>query len=187
MKNFISKNYLNKVYLNFKSIEEIRDEISEAINVCLKSIKRKNKIIFCGNGGSAADSLHLSAELVGKFLKKRKSIPSISLASNTSILTSLSNDFSYKIIFKRQLESLGLKGDVLFAISTSGKSENVNLAVKYALSKKMSVIYLTSIKCNMKKRKNLHFIKVKANRVDRIQEQHIAIGHIICEFLENSC
>ena len=157
MKNFISKNYLNEVYLSFKSIKEIRDEISQAADICLESIMQKNKIIFCGNGGSAADSNHLSAELVGKFLKKRKSIPAISLASNASILTSLSNDSSFKIIFKRQLESLGLKGDVLFAISTSGKSENVNQAVKYALSKKMRVIYLTSIKCNIKKKKKFTF------------------------------
>ena len=186
MKNPISKNYLQKISLSFKSIEDISDEIIRAANICLKSIKKKNKIIFCGNGGSAADSLHLSAELVGKFLKKRKSIPALSLTSNTSILTSLSNDFSYEIIFKRQLESIGTKGDVLFAISTSGKSKNVNQAINFALSKKMNVIYLTSLKCNIKPRKNLHLIKVKADRVDRIQEQHIAIGHIICEFLENS-
>ena len=81
---------------------------------------------------------------------------------------------------------MGAKGDVLFAISTSGKSKNVNQAINFALSKKMNVIYLTSMKCNIKTRKNLHLIKVKADRVDRIQEQHIAIGHIICEFLENS-
>ena len=108
-------------------------------NLCISALKKKKKIIFCGNGGSAADSQHLCAELVSKFLKNRKPIPSIALTTNTSTLTSIANDFDYKYVFSKQLEALGNEGDVLIAISTSGKSKNIIETFKISKRKKLEV------------------------------------------------
>jgi len=180
-------NYLRNIVFDYSKIIELEKFIFKAAILCSKSLKKGGKIFFCGNGGSAADSQHLASELIGKFLKLRKAIPAISLTSNDSIITSISNDLSYDAIFERQLEALSSNKDVLFAISTSGKSKNINRAIRYALKNKLQVIYLTSIKCNFINKRNLHIIKVNNKRVDRIQEQHITIGHLICEFIENSC
>jgi D-sedoheptulose 7-phosphate isomerase len=176
--------YLKDIINSFYKIKELENEIKQACKICIKTIKKNKKIYFCGNGGSAADSQHLAAELIGKFLKKRKSLPAESLTTNSSIITAISNDFSFDNIFSRQLEGLGKAGDILFAITTSGKSKNITKAIKLAIKKKMKVILLTSIKCTIKSNKTILVIKVKNTRTDRIQEQHIAIGHIICEEIE---
>jgi D-sedoheptulose 7-phosphate isomerase len=184
----MNSKYLNNIINSFSKIYELENEIKQASKICINSIKNNKKIYFCGNGGSAADSQHLAAELIGKFLKNRKSLPAESLTTNTSIITAISNDFSFDNIFSRQLESLGMAGDTLFAITTSGKSKNINKAIKLAIKKKMQVILLTSIKCKIKSNKKILVIKVKNTRTDRIQEQHITIGHIICETIEqNAC
>ena len=157
--------------------------IFEIFKICLKAIKDKKKIIFCGNGGSAADSQHLAAELVSKFLKVRKPLPAIALTTNTSTLTSVGNDFGYEYIFSKQLSALGTKGDVLIAISTSGKSKNIIEALKVANKKGIFTILFTGE--NIKKKKNCKIIfNAPANRVDRIQEIHILVGHILCELIE---
>tara|TARA_B100000579_G_C22630956_1_gene756584 strand:- start:257 stop:838 length:582 start_codon:yes stop_codon:yes gene_type:complete len=160
--------------------------LNKVIKLLAKCIKNKGKIIFIGNGGSAADAQHLSSELVGKFLKKRKSIPAIALTTDTSIITSISNDFDYSKIFVRQIESIGNKNDILFAITTSGKSKNIIEALKICKSKKIQTVCLTKINYPKKINKlTKNIIPVPANRVDRIQELHIFIGHSICEALEN--
>jgi len=182
----INNKYLELIINSFSLIKQLENEINKACKICIKAINRKNKIYFCGNGGSAADSEHLAAELIGKFLKKRKSLPSIALTANSSIITSISNDLSFDDIFSRQIESLANPGDVLFAISTSGKSNNVMKAIKLAKKKKMKIIMLTSKKSTIKDRKFILTIKAKKKKKDRIKEQHIAIGHIICEAIENS-
>ncbi len=175
---------INLIINNFNKIAECSYDLNKAIILSLSSLKKNKKIIFCGNGGSAADSQHLTAELVGKYLKKRKAIPAISLTTNTSSLTSIGNDISFDDIFRRQLEAIGKPGDILFAISTSGKSKNILRAIDYAKKRKINIIFLTSKK--FKKRiKNAVIIKVPAERVDRIQEMHICIGHIFCEEIEN--
>tara|TARA_B100000767_G_scaffold138249_1_gene130756 strand:+ start:185 stop:754 length:570 start_codon:yes stop_codon:yes gene_type:complete len=160
------------------------DKIELAARLCVQSIKTNGKIIFCGNGGSASDSAHLSAELVGRYLKNRKPYASLSLVSNLSVITAIANDFGYEDIFARQLDAIGNKNDVLFAISTSGKSKNVLKAIKTANNKKIKVIFLNSIQ-NKKNNDSIDIdIKVPAQRVDRIQELHILIGHMICEIIE---
>ena len=128
----------------------------------------------------------LCAELVSKFLKNRKPFSSISLTTNTSTITSISNDFSFDKIFSKQIEAVGVKGDFLFAISTSGKSKNVKEAIKVAKKKGIKTFLLTGLK---NKSRNLSDIvlEVPASRVDRIQEMHILVGHIICEIVENTC
>jgi D-sedoheptulose 7-phosphate isomerase len=175
----ISNNFIN---LSGQSTLNIQD----ASNLMIQSLQRGGKIMFCGNGGSAADAQHLSAELVGRYMKKnRKPLASIALTTDTSAITAISNDFSYDKIFSRQVESIGNEGDVLYAISTSGQSENVITALKTAKLLKIKTIGITGNDgasfnefCDI-------IITVPASRSDRIQEMHIAIGHIICEILES--
>ena len=175
----------DQIKISIDKMIEIEDDILK-ISKLLKNTLRKNKIIFCGNGGSAADSSHVVAELIGRYLKKkRRSLNAISLNENISTITALSNDFNYKYIFSRQLEGVGKRGDVLFAISTSGKSKNILEAIK--ISKKLGIktIMLTGLN-KFNKSKVDHCIKVPAKRVDRIQELHIIVLHIISEYLDES-
>ncbi len=188
-KNFYTiKKNINDSINNLKILNDQKyfDQILKISNEIIRTIKNKKKIIFCGNGGSAADSQHLCAELVSKFLKNRKPFSSISLTTNTSTITSISNDFSFDKIFSKQIEAVGVKGDFLFAISTSGKSKNVKEAIKVAKKKGIKTFLLSGLK---NKSRNLSDIvlEVPASRVDRIQEMHILVGHIICEIVENTC
>lgn len=169
--------FLNKRYL---------DEINNAYLIMYSALKKKKKIFFCGNGGSAADSQHITAEFLGKYLlKKRRPYSAISLNNNSSVITSISNDDSFVNIFSRQIEGLAQKGDVLFAITTSGKSKNILKAINVAKSLRLETICLTkeSVK---KKIKCSQVIGVPANRVDRIQELHIVACHLLCELIEES-
>ena len=115
---------------------DLLSDILISTKIIVKALKSKKKIIFCGNGGSAADSQHLSAELVGKFKKKRKALSSISLTTDTSAITSIGNDMGFDKVFSRQLEAIGEKGDVLFALTTSGKSANILNVLKVSKKKK---------------------------------------------------
>ena len=182
----IKKN-LSDIENNFKTLNNryYLKLIEDAALMIVNSIKKKNKIIFCGNGGSASDGEHLCAELAGKYLKNRKAYPAIALTGNSSLVTALGNDYGFENIFYRQIESIGKKGDILFAITTSGKSKNILKVLKLVKKKGIKVILLTSIKAkNLKNRVDL-IIPVPSKRVDRIQEMHIGIGHIICETVEN--
>lgn len=185
-KNIISKIEDAQKSLNIFKSSICVEQIDSAAKLCIQSIKKGGKILFCGNGGSASDAAHLSAELVGRYLKNRKPYASVCLASNLSAITAIANDFGYENIFSRQLDSIGKKNDVLFAISTSGKSKNILKVIKKASDKKIKIIFLNSV---LKKSKNKFSdieIKVPANRVDRIQELHILIGHLICEIIEKN-
>jgi D-sedoheptulose 7-phosphate isomerase len=199
-KHFKHKNFtLNKFgeYFNLKTKEVSKNfdlfsndkqinNLFSIIKLLINKINLNGKIIFCGNGGSAADSQHLAAELVGQFLNhKRKAISAISLTTNTSIITSISNDINYESIFSRQIEAVGNQGDILFAISTSGKSKNINRAIRQAKKQKMIVILLTGSRKIINKQIDYQ-INVPAVRVDRIQEMHIFVGHIICDLLEKN-
>ena len=129
---------INSAINSFSKLGEsdLISDILTSTNIIVKALKSKKKIIFCGNGGSAADSQHLSAELVGKFKKKRKALNSISLTTDTSAITSIGNDMGFDKVFSRQLEAIGEKGDVLFALTTSGKSANILNALKVSKKKK---------------------------------------------------
>jgi len=160
-------------------------QIEKIIRILNKSIISGGKIIFCGNGGSSSDSLHLTAELIGRFKKDRKPISAISLNSEISTITAIANDFGYHKIFERQLESIGKKNDVLIALSTSGKSQNIINVLKKAKKMKIISILFTSEKFNNSRNISNIVFKVPTNDVARCQEAHIIIGHIICEALEN--
>jgi len=162
---------------NIGKIIEITDMITD-------SLKKNGKVILFGNGGSASDSQHLAAELVGKFKKDRRALPAIALTTNTAILTSLANDYGYEIVFAKQVEALGQKNDVAIGISTSGKAKNVVLGIKQAKKMGLKTIVLTGADGGeLAKLADISLV-VPSSVTARIQEAHITIGHIICEMVE---
>lgn len=163
---------------------EFVEKISNAAEIIIRALKNGNKIFFCGNGGSAADAQHLAAELLGKFYIDREPLPAIALTTNTSILTAIGNDYSYDEIFVRQLKGLGISGDVLVGISTSGNSKNVIKAMEYAKKAGIKTIALTGKTGGIMKEYADVLLNVPSTDTPRIQEAHILIGHIICEIVE---
>jgi len=158
-------------------------DISEIVIDCLK---KGGKIIIFGNGGSASDSQHIAAELVGRFKKDRPGLAAIALTTNTSILTAVANDYGYDIIFAKQVEALGAKNDVVIGISTSGKARNVACGIKQAKKMGLKTIALTGGDGGeLAKLADVALI-VPSCVTARIQEAHITIGHIICEIAEES-
>lgn len=160
------------------------DAIERAATVVVNAIKNGNKIIFCGNGGSAADSQHLAAELIGKFYFNRRSLPAVSLTVNTSIITAIGNDFGFDKVFARQLEGIGKAGDVLIGLSTSGNSENVVEAFRLAKELGISTVAFTGESGGILRNIADILINVPSSDTPRIQEAHIMVGHIICELVE---
>ena len=161
------------------------DDIVRASEIMLESIRNGNKILWCGNGGSAADAQHMAAELMGGLRShKRKPIASIALTTDTSFITAWANDTSYDHIFSRQIEGLGSSGDILVAISTSGNSKNVLNAVKNAKETGIQSIILTGGSKGKMKNKGDVLISVPSDDTQRIQECHLLIEHILCENIE---
>lgn len=158
--------------------------ISEIGERCKQAVADGYKILLCGNGGSAADAQHLAAELIGRFVKERRSLAAVALTTDTSILTSIANDYSYDTVFERQVEGLGRSGDVLIGISTSGNSENVLRAMKKARDIGMHTIGLTGEDGGKLKAICDLTLTVPSRITARIQEMHILAGHIICELVE---
>ena len=149
-----------------------------------KALEQGKTIFWCGNGGSAAESSHLAVELIGRFKNNRRPLPSISLNSDTSAITCIANDFGYDEIFARQLEGLAKQGDVLFVLSTSGKSENILRALRKA--KELGVTSIALLGKGGGEAANLanHTIIIESSETARIQEIHLLIGHTFCEFAE---
>ncbi len=164
---------------------DLSEKIEESINEIIKCFKTGNKIIIFGNGGSAADAQHIVAEFIGRFQKERKSLPAISLTTDSSIITSLSNDYSYEIVFSRQCESLVSKGDVVIGISTSGNSKNVEEGIKAAKKKGAITIGLLGGDGGIINNVVDISIIVQSTNTARIQEVHRVIYHIICGIVEN--
>ncbi len=162
------------------------EEVKKLGNICIKALKDDKKIIFMGNGGSAADCQHLAAEIIGKFFKKRKALPAIALTTDTSILTSIGNDFGFEDIFTRQIEALANSGDVVIGISTSGNSINIIKGILVAKEKKAITVCFSG-KSGGKLGKICDLtIQVPSDNTARIQEMHILIGHIICEMIDEA-
>lgn len=161
-------------------------KIVEIADAMIDALKKNGKVILFGNGGSASDSQHIAAELVGRFKKDRTALAGIALTTNTSILTSLANDYGYEIIFAKQIEALGKKNDIAIGISTSGKAKNVILGIKQAKKMGLKTIALTGADGGeLAKIADVSLI-VPSNITARIQEAHITIGHIICEIVEQT-
>ncbi len=161
-----------------------KESILKAFSLIEEAFDNGKKILICGNGGSAADAQHFAAELIGRFKKNRKSLPAIALNTDTSSITAISNDFDFSKIFSRQIEGLGNQGDILFAISTSGKSRNVLNAATKAKEKNIKVIALTGdFNSELLKHSDV-CIKATAKDTCHIQELHIIIIHILCVLIE---
>jgi D-sedoheptulose 7-phosphate isomerase len=161
------------------------ESISGAAETCIEALRNGSKILLAGNGGSAADAQHIAAELVNRFGFDRPALAAIALTTDSSIMTSVSNDSDFTKVFTRQVEAIGKKGDVLIAYSTSGTSSNIIDAIKQAGSMGMFVIGLTgSNGGSMKDICNI-LIKAPSASTPRIQEVHALVGHIICRIIEN--
>ena len=166
----------------------VEDNIERAVNVLVSCFTNKHKLLICGNGGSAADSQHLAAEFTGRYEIERTPLPAIALTTDSSALTAIGNDYNFESIFSKQVEALGLDGDVLLAISTSGNSKNIIEAIEVAKKKNMYIIGLTgkdggnmNILLNDSKCLN---ICVPIIRTARIQEVHLLILHTICDAID---
>ncbi|MCS0591682.1 phosphoheptose isomerase [Massilia norwichensis] len=173
--------------LKLKSGQLLAQPISQAIELMFNALSNGNKILACGNGGSAGDAQHFAAELVGRFERERFPLPAISLSTDTSIITAVGNDYSFNEIFSKQVQALGQAGDILLAISTSGNSGNVVAAVEAALEREMRVVALTG-KDGGKLGKLLTeadvHINVQHSRTARIQEVHLVAIHSICDGID---
>jgi len=184
MKKAIEKIFRESIQVKEATLERNKEKIVDAVKIVTAALKKKRKVILFGNGGSAADSQHIAAEFIGRFQKERKSLPAIALTTDSSILTALSNDYGYDIVFARQIEGIGQRGDIAFGISTSGNSKNVIKGIKKAKRKGLKTISLTG--CGGGKLAKLTDISlvVPSAKTARIQESHICIAHAICELVE---
>jgi D-sedoheptulose 7-phosphate isomerase len=173
--------------LKLKSANLLAQPISQAIELMFNALSNGNKILSCGNGGSAGDSQHFAAELVGRFERERFPLPAIALTTDTSIITAVGNDYSFNEIFSKLVQAFGQAGDILLAISTSGNSGNVLAAVEAALEREMRVVALTGKDggkiAQMLTDADVH-INVPHSRTARIQEVHLVAIHSICDGLD---
>lgn len=186
LKQKIISGRLNETLQVIEETKKMSDQIELAANIIINSFKAQGKLLICGNGGSAADSQHIAAEMVGKFYRiDRPALPAIALNTNSSIITAIGNDFGYDKTFVRQVEALGQKNDVLMSVSTSGNSENAFQAAKLAKEKEMKVISLTGDKGGKLKEISDITLMVSSKNTPIIQNAHITICHIICELVEN--
>ena len=169
-----------------KTIDSIQDDVLRASQIVVEALKRGNKLLICGNGGSAADAQHIAAELTGRYKTERRGLPGIALTTDTSALTAIGNDYGYERIFDRQVESLAYKGDVLIGISTSGNSINVINAFKIAKEMGCQCIGFSGRDGGLMNEVCDINIVVPSDNTPRIQEMHILIGHTICQAIDDA-
>lgn len=187
IQDLIQQNFKESIEAKQLMASILETPLELAIDVIVKAFQSGNKLLICGNGGSAADSQHFAAEFTGRYEMERKPLPAIALTTDTSALTAIANDYSYEVVFSKQVEALGEKGDVLFAISTSGNSANIIKAIDSAKQKGLTVIGLTG-KDGGKIAKMLDQSDVNicasVTRTARIQEIHILVLHTICDAVD---
>lgn len=184
MKERIAEIFADSVRINRATLDKNSDQIEETVRLLVRTLQKGGKILLFGNGGSAADSQHIAAEFIGRFRKERQALAAIALTTDSSVLTCLGNDYSFEIIFSRQIEALGRPGDVAFGISTSGDSENVILGLQKATEMQMATVALTGNGGGrMRAIADLH-LDVPASETSHIQEAHMCIYHAICELVE---
>jgi D-sedoheptulose 7-phosphate isomerase len=159
-------------------------KVEEIVNGMVKALENGNRIYFCGNGGSAADAQHLAAEFSGRFYIDRDALPAEALHCNTSYLTAVANDYSYDVVYARLIKGLGVKGDYLLGLSTSGNSVNIMKAFEVAREKGVTTVGFTGDTGGKMKELSDFLLNVPSKNTPRIQESHILLGHIICELVE---
>ena len=186
MKELIAKDIRDGIAVKEFLLRDHLPVIEKAARALIDCIKSGKKILFFGNGGSASDSQHLAAEFVGRYEKERRALPALALTTDTSILTAVGNDYGFDQIFVRQIAALGQKGDVAFAISTSGNSNNVLLAVQKARELGLYTVgFMGRDGGKLKAAVDLALV-VPSQKTSRIQESHILIGHILCERVDEA-
>lgn len=185
----VQNHFAQSIQTKIATADMLSEHIVRASEYLVAALLAGKKILACGNGGSAADAQHFAAELVNRFEVERPGLPAIALTTDVSCITSIANDYSYKEIFSKQVEALGQAGDVLLALSTSGKSPNVNLAIEAAHMKKMTVVALTGrdggTLAPLLATSDLE-IRIPANVTARIQETHILVLHCLCDLIDFS-
>jgi|TARA_X000001036_G_scaffold439303_1_gene489961 D-sedoheptulose 7-phosphate isomerase len=162
------------------------EEIMNISNTCIETLNNGGKIFFCGNGGSASDAQHLAAELIGRFAKDRQPIAAIALNTDTSVMTSIGNDFGFEFIFSKQLEGIATNKDLLFCLTTSGKSKNIISALQVGKEIKMKTVSLVGNEKKYIEGLSDYVITIPSEVVGVIQQSHITIGQVICMNIENS-
>ncbi|MFA5362551.1 MAG: D-sedoheptulose 7-phosphate isomerase [Candidatus Omnitrophota bacterium] len=186
MRDKIKDLLLESIQVKEDLLHDYIDKIIEITTLIIDSLKKDGKVMLFGNGGSASDSQHIAAELIGRFKKDRNALPAIALTTNTSIITSLANDYGYEIVFSKQIEALGRKNDVAIGISTSGKAKNVAQGIKQAKKMDIKTIALTGGDGGELAKLADVSLVVPSLVTARIQEAHITIGHIVCEIIEQT-
>lgn len=164
--------------------EQLLDTIQQVTGAVVTAFKNGNQVLFCGNGGSAADAQHLAAEFSGRFYKDRPALPSEALHCNTSYLTAVANDYSYEVIYSRLVKGIGKPGDILIGLSTSGNSKNIVRAFGQARENRMITVGFTGGAGGEMKPLSDFLINIPSTDTPRIQESHIMVGHIICQLTE---
>jgi D-sedoheptulose 7-phosphate isomerase len=164
--------------------DKILQTIQDCANLIVSAFEKGNKVLFCGNGGSASDAQHLAAEFSGRFYTDRDALPAEALHCNTSYLTAVANDYSYDVIYSRLIKGIGKEGDILVGLSTSGNSKNIVNAFEAAKEKGMTTIAFTGSTGGKLKKLSDQLINIPSDDTPRIQESHITLGHIICQLVE---
>lgn len=184
MRDRIKDILLESIQVKEELLRTCIGQIIEITELLIDCLKKDGKVILFGNGGSASDSQHIAAELVGRFKKDRTAMAAIALTTNTSILTSIANDYGYSEVFAKQIEAMGKKDDVVIAISTSGRAKNVIAAVKQARKMGLKTVAFTGGEGGELVKLVDVSLVVPSSITARIQEAHITVGHIICELVE---
>ena len=185
----IKKSFTESIQTKIAASEVLPVAIEKAANMMVQALIRGNKILSCGNGGSAGDAQHFSSELLNRYERDRPSLPAMALTTDTSTITSIANDYSYDEIFSKQIKALGQPGDILLAISTSGNSRNVINAMEAALARDMTIVALTGKDGGEMAGffgENDVEIRVPSSRTARIQEVHLLVIHNLCESIDNA-
>ena len=180
----IQQHFIDSADLKYQSAQSLSKPIAAAVQAMLACVTSGGKVLACGNGGSAADAQHFAAEFVGRFERERPELGAIALTTDSSILTAVANDYGYNVVFSRQVRALGLPGDVLLAISTSGNSASILAAVDAAHERDMTVVALTGKgggkMAHALRETDVH-ICVPHDRTARIQEVHLLVVHCLCD------
>jgi D-sedoheptulose 7-phosphate isomerase len=184
----IQQHFIDSADLKYQSAEALSKPIAAAVQAILVSVTSGGKVLACGNGGSAADAQHFAAEFVGRFERERPELGAIALTTDSSILTAIANDYSYEQVFARQVRALGLAGDVLLAISTSGNSPSILAAVEAAHAREMTVVALTGRgggkMAGALRETDVH-VCIPHDRTARIQEVHLLTLHCLCDGVDS--
>jgi D-sedoheptulose 7-phosphate isomerase len=185
----IRQHFTDSAQLKQDAAETLAPRIADAASLMVGCLLGNGKVLACGNGGSASDAQHFAAEMIGRFERERPELPAISLSTDTSILTAVANDYSFEQVFAKQVRGLGMKGDVLLAISTSGNSDNVIAAINAAREREMPVVALTGKGGGriggMLAAGDVHLC-VPHDRTARIQEVHLLAIHCLCDAIDNA-